>query len=359
MIQAMLEGAYTFAKLHHVRMGFSAEMDEVGKFRFRKLFHLLKLIVETYYVALTHQVRILYYPPAGPELVPVLRDILYLLSVRWLFRTRIFQFHAAGLSEFYHKSPGFLRLFMRAAYFDPEMTIRSSRLTSRDGQVLRAKRDLVIPLGIPDYGCLAPGPRPASASPPTILHVGVLREDKGILVLLEAFKRIRLSGKAACLDLVGRFASTAFEREVLEFISTNNLGEVVRLRGVLTGDDKWLAFSEADLFCFPTHHPSETFGVCLLEAMSFTLPTVATRWGGIPDIVDDGETGFLVPIRDAVAMAEKLERLVLDRGLREAMGRAGREKFRREFTLEQYHARMNMMFQAVQADARQKKARLF
>ena len=171
--------------------------------------------------------------------------------------------------------------------------------------------------------------------------------------MLEAFRLVLLSGKTAFLNMVGHFASAVFERDVRGFIDANNLGNAVRLSGVLTGNDKWNAFSAAELFCFPTHFLSESFEVSLIEAMSFALPIIATRWRSIPDIVDDGENGFLVPIRDPAAMASKLERLVHDRALREMMGRSGREKFLREFTLDRYHARMNWMFQAARREHRE------
>ena len=61
---------------------------------------------------------------------------------------------------------------------------------------------------------------------------------------------------------------------------------------------------------------------------------VATRVGGVPELVEDGVTGFLVPPRDPDALAEALQRLIADPGLRRRMGRAGREKALREFTLD-------------------------
>lgn len=349
MIQAMLEGAYPGTRLHHLRMSYSAQMDEVGRFNLRKIGHLLWLIYRTWQLSRGEKVRVLYYPPAGPQLVPVLRDIAYLLAVRRLFHVRIFHFHASGLSGYYRRQTGLLRWLMRLAYFAPEISICASRLVNEDGDVLQAKRSFIIPLGIADDGRAALETR-ASAQVPTILYVGVLRDDKGILILLEAFRILLRSGRAAFLDLVGHFASTSFERDVRAFIAVNALEDKVRLRGVLTGNDKWQAYSDADVFCFPTHFASESFGVCLVEAMSFGLPIVATRWRSIPDIVDEGETGFLVPVEDSAAMAARLGALVDDPALRLRMGRSGRDKFLGTFTLEKYHARMNAMFQSIQTE---------
>jgi glycosyltransferase involved in cell wall biosynthesis len=352
MIQRMLEGVYPDVKLYHIRMGFSDQIDDIGRFRIGKIFHLLLLIVKTYHLSLTRNIKVLYYPPAGPTLVPVLRDIVYLIAVRRLFNTRIFDFHAAGLSEFYRKSTGLLRRLMAIAYLKPDIAIGASRQAIEDGRALGAKREFVIPNGIEDHARIAMSQSPPSAerkNRPVVLFVGVLREDKGVLVLLEAFRLLRSRGGTACLQLVGHFSSAEFQRTVIEFLERNDLGETVRLCGILTGDDKWQAFSKADLFCFPSHFFAESFPVCLVEALSFGLPVVTTRWRGIPDIVVDGENGFLVPIGDALAVADRLERLLADPGLCEAMGRAGRAKFERDYTLAQYHDRINSVFGSIAA----------
>jgi len=71
-----------------------------------------------------------------------------------------------------------------------------------------------------------------------------------------------------------------------------------------------------------------------IEAMMAGLPVVATRVGGVPELVEDGGTGFLVPPRDPNALAEALQRLIADPELRRRMGQAGREKALKEFTLD-------------------------
>jgi glycosyltransferase involved in cell wall biosynthesis len=113
---------------------------------------------------------------------------------------------------------------------------------------------------------------------------------------------------------------------------------------VLSGDAKFETFSRSDIFCFPSHYDAETFGLVLLEAMSFGLPVVATRWRGISSIVREGQTGFLTPIKDSVALADKLEALLLDPELRRSMGAKGREVFERDFTLEICHGNLIRMF---------------
>ena len=79
---------------------------------------------------------------------------------------------------------------------------------------------------------------------------------------------------------------------------------------------------------------TEGLGTSLLDAMACGKPVVATTAGGIPEVVRDGETGFLVPPRDHHAMAAAIVRLLKDPGLRERMGAAGLERVRARFTSE-------------------------
>jgi len=85
----------------------------------------------------------------------------------------------------------------------------------------------------------------------------------------------------------------------------------------------------------------------VLEAMQFDLPVVATRWRGIPAMVEDGRTGFLVPVRDAVATADSIEKLLKDVDLRRAFGSAGRAAFERDFTLRAFTARLEQALLSV------------
>lgn len=103
-------------------------------------------------------------------------------------------------------------------------------------------------------------------------------------------------------------------------------------------EDKKVFFENADIFIFPTLN--EAFGLVLLEAMQHHLPCVSTTEGGIPGIIDEDKTGFLVPKHDAETLAEKIQTLLSDADLRQRMGEAGREKFEKEFTLEVFEKRM-------------------
>ena len=103
---------------------------------------------------------------------------------------------------------------------------------------------------------------------------------------------------------------------------------------------KFEYFLHSDIFVFPTYYHNETFGLVNLEAMQFRLPVISTCEGGIPDVVDDGISGFLIDPKNSEALANKLEILIKNPKLRSAMGEAGYERYLKKFTLEIFENRL-------------------
>jgi L-malate glycosyltransferase len=90
-------------------------------------------------------------------------------------------------------------------------------------------------------------------------------------------------------------------------------------------------YSRMALSVMPSTHPSETLGLSALESQAMGVPVVASRIGGIPESVVDGETGILVPPRDSQALAAAILELLLNRDLRNRLGRQGRPHVERHF----------------------------
>jgi L-malate glycosyltransferase len=106
------------------------------------------------------------------------------------------------------------------------------------------------------------------------------------------------------------------------------LGERCLFTGFRNDLDRLLpAFT---VFCLSSH--LEGLGTSLLDAMAFGLPVVATAAGGIPEAVEDGRTGRVVPVRDPDALAAALVEVLTDPGLQRSLGAAGRQRFLERFT---------------------------
>jgi glycosyltransferase involved in cell wall biosynthesis len=85
---------------------------------------------------------------------------------------------------------------------------------------------------------------------------------------------------------------------------------------------------------------TNAFPLVLLEAMQAKLPVISTFEGGIPDIVEDGLTGYLIPQKNTEALAEKLEMLITHPDIRHQMGDAAFKKFEREYTFDTFEIRL-------------------
>jgi glycosyltransferase involved in cell wall biosynthesis len=168
---------------------------------------------------------------------------------------------------------------------------------------------------------------PAGASvagvdgPVMIGYAKALLEYYGPLDLIGAVARLRDRGRAVRLRLAGR---GPLEGEVRRRIDRLDLASAVELAGHIPQPELPAFYAGIDIFAMPSHR--ESYGVAALEASATGVPVVASRVGGIPEVVIDGATGILVPPRDPGALAEGLDRLVRDGGLRATLGRRGRDE---------------------------------
>jgi glycosyltransferase involved in cell wall biosynthesis len=148
-----------------------------------------------------------------------------------------------------------------------------------------------------------------------LLYVGRLQAWKGVDTMIQALAKIR----AAVLLIAG----DGDDRARLERLAAElQLGDRVRFLGPILRADLPRLYSSADLL-LAASFASETFGISPVEAQACGLPVVATRFGGFPEVVDDGRTGLLVPPRDPAALAVAIQSLLDDSLRRQAMAAAG------------------------------------
>lgn len=174
-----------------------------------------------------------------------------------------------------------------------------------------------------------------------------LLESKGILDLLDALVLLRQRDCPFVCDVVGAETAEMDRERLQEEIGKRKLEEVVLYRGCLYGEDKLQILKTADFFVFPTYYPNECFPLVLLEAMAQGLPCISTDEGAIPDIIDDGETGFICEKKNPQDLADQMETLIKDETLRRKMGTAGRKKYERDFTLACFEQRFVQCLKAV------------
>ncbi len=172
------------------------------------------------------------------------------------------------------------------------------------------------------------------ADTPLILSIGRLVEKKGLGVLLQACALLRERGVRFRVELIGK---GPLETALRAQIAALDLQDHVRLAGPQPQNAVVEAYRRADVFALPcvvaADGNRDGLPTVLLEAMAMSVPVVSTALTGIPEIVDEGQNGLLVPPNDPVALADALGRLLSDPALRAQLGAAARRKVLREFDL--------------------------
>jgi glycosyltransferase involved in cell wall biosynthesis len=201
--------------------------------------------------------------------------------------------------ELARRTPRLARSVLRRA----RLVIAASNALADAARALGAARVHVIPSGVD----LPPQPGDA-AEPPEVLYAGRLSAEKGILELLEAANGMKLT-------VVGDGPLRHRVPDATGFVPHDELGPL---------------YDRAAVVAVPSRR--EGFGVVCAEAMAHGRPVVASRVGGLLDLVVDEETGLLVPPRDVEALRAALTRLLADRRLRESMGAKARERIQEHFS---------------------------
>lgn len=177
---------------------------------------------------------------------------------------------------------------------------------------------------------------PASRKDDDLSLVTICRlvKGKGIDLVMHALKILGATGIPYRYVIGGDGPERGFLESLVDELG---LRDKVHFKGSVDGEQKWSLLRQANVFVMPSRFDPaipwhESFGIALVEAAAFGVPAVASMSGGIPDAVVDGETGILVPEESPVDLADALTFLYQKPEIRMKMGRAARERARKEFS---------------------------
>ncbi|MFQ5888716.1 MAG: glycosyltransferase family 4 protein [Gemmatimonadota bacterium] len=229
-----------------------------------------------------------------------------------------------------------LRPFARWTIRTADAVTAISTSTARLVRRLGSREASVIPFAaaLADDGIAPSRPALSGGGPLRLLFVGRLVERKGVEVLVRAMPLLP-EDRDARLTIVGE---GEWEERIRAAVSALGLEKRVELTGRISGEELARRYEEADIFVLPavvdTKGDTEGLGVVLLEALRFERPVVASAVGGIPDIVEPGRSGWLVPPGDPKALASTLEEIAAEPEGARRVAREGRRMGRERFSWE-------------------------
>lgn len=218
-------------------------------------------------------------------------------------------------------------------------------------------RDRVLALGFPrervqvhyigvDVSAITA--RPSNEERPVILHVARLVEVKGTAYLIRAFARIANHHPKVRLQIIG---DGPLREELARLAFSCGVRSQVIFMGAQPHLCTLAAMRAAQVLVLPSvtarSGAAEGLGMVLLEAAATGVAQIGTLHGGIPEAVEDGKTGYLVPERDIDALADRLERVLKDAELRRSMGAAARQMAEVRFNLKHQCAALEDIYDEV------------
>lgn len=189
---------------------------------------------------------------------------------------------------------------------------------------------------------------PAAEGPMRVLTVARLVPEKGVADSIAAVAQAVAAGASLRYRIIG---GGPLEGELRAQVAAAGLEDVVSLTGAASEAEVCAAYAESDLFVLPSIRAAdgseEAQGLVLQEAQAMGVPVLTTRIGGIPEGVDDGESGYLVEPGDVAALGARLTECAADPGLRARLGAHGRALVEDRFDIE----RLNDQLVQAYADA--------
>ena len=340
---ALVEGLQTLDEyeVRHVNTQGSMGLKDVGKGRLGKFMTIAGQMIDALRLSLSFRPDLVY-SPIPAELGGFLRYSLFVHIARLVGARCVVQFHDGQFDLLYREHPGWAQRYARAILHQVDhVIVLGHRIAPMLEGIAPMDRVRVV------YGSRDEAPfiearqRLIARGEPTneritVLFVSHLFRDKGYFDVLQAASLVLKQRQDIVFKFAGDWPSDEEYQFAKHFVEENRLDEFVHFLGPVTGDAKFDLFVSSDIFVFPSFYRFEAQPSAVIEAMAARLPVIATDWAGLPEMVHDGENGYVVPISDPPAIADRILKLADDPVLRREMGRQGWELFRAEFTRERW-----------------------
>ena len=314
-------------------LNYTQTIEEIGSFKVSKYIRLIKYLFQLLWLLLTFRPAAVYFVPCVTG-GPFWRDCLFVAILKLSSAQRIFHLHGKGVKAC---SAGKIKTAVYRWFFrEAKVLLLSSYLYADIETVVPKTQISYLPNGtdIADEGLSV---EKQLVAPIRFVFLSNLIRTKGPESLLDACQILKEKGHLFSVVFIGNPSIKLTKDGFVSLIKNKGLENYVYYLGPKYGTEKNAELKTVDVMVFPTY--KDCFPLVLLEGMAFGLPVISTFEGAIPDIVDDGKTGFLVLPKDPVALAEKMALLIERPDLVHHFGRNGYKKYQDQYTLSAFNQR--------------------
>lgn len=318
---------------HYINLTTAKNLADIGKVGLRKLILFVQLLNRIRKEVKRLKPQLVYVTPnaCGGAFY---KDFVIVQLLKSMGCNVVVHYHNKGVANRQEHIPD--KWFYHRFFKGIRVILLAEPLYADIQRFVKREQVLFCPNGIPESPSNVKDNREKGL--PRIFFLSNLLIDKGVLILLDVCKYLKEQGYTFLCDVVGGETAEINAVRFKQECEQRGITDYVIYHGKKYGEEKLIFFQQADIFVLPTFN--ECFPLVLLEAMEQGLPCVASAIGGIPEIIDEGKTGFLIPCRKVQPLAERIGLLLKDISLRKQLGEAGRAKFKREYTLLRFEDNM-------------------
>ena len=247
------------------------------------------------------------------------RSVLFISLTKFFRRKVVIHIHGGGFKEYCEKNKGFV--YKNLLKCDTIIALTEYWKEYFNGLGLE---NVVIVPNIVDAPVVQN--KKYDDGKTHILYLGLITKAKGIYDLLDVVNKHKTELENKIILHIGGNGETSTLQSI---IKENGLSQIVKFEGWVSGEKKVELLNNADVFILPSY--TEGLPISILEAMSYRLPVISTPVGGIPEVIKDGENGFLFTPGDKDALYNAINNLVADKNQREDMGEKSYKRVQQHF----------------------------
>lgn len=314
----------------YINLALAKNLNDIGKGGLKKLFLFINKLKHIQQIVKEFQPDLCYVTPSAKG-GAFYKDFIIIQLLKYLGCKVIIHYHNKGVST--KQDNLFDNLLYKHFFKNLKVILLAEALYDDIKKYISKESVYICPNGIPEHQNNIVT-TPSKSNTIRLLFLSNLLIDKGVFTLLDACKIIKEKGYNFICNFVGgetaEINADIFNKE----LAARGLNNHVKYLGKKFGTEKENCFNNSDIFILPTYN--ECFPLVLLEAMQHKLPCIASKEGGIPNIIENEKTGFIIDKKNPEILAEKIITLLRNDTLRSQMGENGRRKYLKEFTLSHF-----------------------